>query len=127
MIITRQVRVKISEFNYQYFENFGYDDILIGDELEIPVELLSKGSHHRIECECDTCGVKKEVIFKNYIKYGNDWGVYYCRKCSESKRKKSLLKSHGCEYPIQNKIIFKKIKQTIEEKKKLYDSQSHIR
>ena len=119
MIITRQVRVKISEFNYQYFENFGYDDILIGDELEIPVELLSKGSHYKIECECDTCGIKKEVIFKNYIKYGNDWGVYYCRKCSESKRKKSLLKSHGCEYPIQNKKVYRKIKQTISQNKKL--------
>jgi hypothetical protein len=117
MIITRQVTVKINEFNYQYFENLGYDDILIGTDLDIPVELLSKGSHYKIECQCDCCGIKKEVIFKNYIKYDNNWGEYYCRKCSESKRKMSLLKSHGCEYPIQNKKIFKKIKQTISQKK----------
>ncbi len=117
MIITRVVKVKINEFNYQYFENFGYEDILIGDDLEIPVELLSKGSHYKIECQCDTCGINKIVIFKNYVKYGNPWGEYYCRKCSENKRKLSLLKSHGCEYPIQNKKIFKKIKQTIAQKK----------
>ena len=60
-------------------------------------------------CKCDACGVEKEVIFKNYIKYGNTWGVYYCRKCSESKRKKTLRKNFGVDYPIQNKIIFNKI------------------
>lgn len=122
MIITREIKVKINEFNYQYFENFGYDDIFIGDELDIPVELLSKGSHYKIECQCDSCGIKKEVIFKNYIKYGNEWGIYYCRKCSESKRKNSLLKSHGCEYPIQNKKIYKQIKQSILKNKNKYDS-----
>ena len=100
----------------QYFENFGYDDILIGDELEIPVELLSKGSHYKIECECDSCGIKKEVIFKNYIKYGNEWGEYYCRKCSESKRKETLRKNFGVDYPIQNKKVFNKMKNTLIEK-----------
>lgn len=116
MILTRQISIKINEYNYQYFDNYGYD-LLIGNEVEIPVELLSKGSHYKIECQCDSCGVKKQVIFKNYVKYGNEWGVYFCRKCSEQKRKKSLLKSHGCEYPIQNKRIYRKIKETIQKKK----------
>jgi hypothetical protein len=122
MIITRELKIKINEFNYQYFENLGYDDIFIGNEILIPIELLSKGSHYKIECKCDGCDIKKDVIFKNYLKYGNKWGEYFCRKCSESKRKKTLQKNHGCEYPIQNKKIFKKMKQTIAEKKKVYDS-----
>jgi hypothetical protein len=121
MIITREIKIKIIESNFSYFENLGYD-ISIGDELIIPTELLSKGSHHIIECECDGCGIKKKVIYKNYIKYGNIWGIYYCRKCSEYKRKETLNKNYGCEYPIQNKKIFKKMKQTISEKKKVYGS-----
>jgi hypothetical protein len=121
MILSREIKIKINESNFQYFENLGYD-ISIGDELLIPIELLSKGSHHKIECQCDTCGIKRFVIFKNYIKYGNEWGFYYCRKCSEHKRKKTLMENHGCEYPIQNKKIFKKMKQTISERKKTYDS-----
>ena len=121
MIITREIKIKIIESNFPYFENLGYD-ISIGDELVIPTELLSKGSHHKIECECDGCSIKKEVIYKNYIKYGNDWGIYYCRKCSESKRKETLKNNYGCEYPIQNNKILKKMKQTISEKKKVYDS-----
>ena len=48
MIITRELKIKINEFNYQYFENLGYDDIFIGNEILIPIELLSKGSHYKI-------------------------------------------------------------------------------
>jgi hypothetical protein len=118
MILTREIEVKINESNFQYFEDLGYNDISIGDKLLIPIELLSKGSHHKIECQCDNCGIKKEVIYKNYIKYGNTWGEYYCRKCSEPKRKQSLREKWGCDYPIQNKEIFNKIKSTISKKKR---------
>ena len=41
---------------------------------------------------------------------------------STSKRKETLKNNYGCEYPIQNNKIFKKMKQTISEKKKVYDS-----
>ena len=110
MILTREIKVKINETNYSYYENLGYDPYL-GDELIIPIELLSKGSHYRIDCKCDSCGIVKSVIFKNYMKYDNKWGEYSCRKCSESKRKKTLVKNWGVEYPIQNKEIRKKIKR----------------
>lgn len=117
MILNREIKIKISESNFHYFENLGYD-ISIGDEIVIPIDLLSKGSHQKIDCKCDVCGVEKKVIFKNYVKYGNPFGLYFCRKCSEFKRKQTLLKNHDCEYPIQNKVIFKKMKQTISDKKK---------
>jgi hypothetical protein len=117
MILTREIQIKISESNYGYYENLGYE-VTIGEMLTIPVDLLSKGSHHKIECECDGCGVRKKVIFKNYVKYDNDWGVYFCRKCSEIKRKKTLKENYGVEYPIQNEKIYKKMKNTLDSKKK---------
>ena len=115
MILTREIKIKINESNYQYYENLGYE-IYLGEELMIPIELLSKGSHHKIECQCDTCGTKKVVLFKNYIKYDNKWGNYFCRKCSESKRKKTLQENYGVDYPIQNKEIMNKMKETLTEK-----------
>jgi hypothetical protein len=116
MIITREIKIKIIESNFQYFENLGYD-VSIGEYIKIPIELLSKGSHYKIECECDKCGLIKKVIFKNYIKYNNPWGYYWCRKCSEFKRKKTLKENYGVEYPIQNKKIYKKIKKSMDLKK----------
>ncbi len=112
MIITREINVKINEANYTYYENLGYE-VFIGELLIIPVELLSKGSHYKITCKCDKCGIEKEVIFKNYVKYDNEWGEYFCRKCSENKRKKSLRENYGVDYPIQNKKLLTKMKKTL--------------
>jgi hypothetical protein len=115
MIITREIKIKINESNFSYYENLGYD-ITIGEELLIPIELLSKGSHYKIICKCDDCNIEKEVIYKNYIKYDNSWGAYFCRKCSEKKRKKTLRENFGVDYPIQNKKVLQKMKKTIYEK-----------
>ena len=115
MILTREASIKINESNYGYYEELGYD-VSIGEKLTIPIELLSTGSHQKISCQCDNCKTIKEVIFKNYIKYGNKWGEYYCRKCSEFKRKKSLNLNHGVDYPIQSKEIKRRIKKTMLEK-----------
>ena len=115
MIITREINIKITESNYGYYEDLGYD-VNIGENLIIPVELMSKGSHYKIKCKCDYCGVEKEVIFKNYVKYDNNWGDYNCRKCSEKKRKDTLQKNYGVDYPIQNKKLMTKMKKTLMKK-----------
>lgn len=112
MILTRETTIKINEFNLSYYEELGYD-VFTGDEIVIPIELLSRGSHFKITCECDNCGIKKDVIYKNYIKYGNVFGVYFCRKCSEHKRKKTLNINHGVDYPIQSKYIKEKISKSM--------------
>jgi hypothetical protein len=113
MILTRQINVKINEANFSYYENLGYEEIIIGEELLIPVELLSKGSHFKIKCQCDNCGIEKDVIYKNYVKYDVSWGEYYCRKCSEYKRKQTLQQNFGVDYPIQNKKVMQKMKKTL--------------
>ena len=113
MILTRDIKIKINESNFQYFEDMGYENILLGGEIIIPVELLPDNSHRKILCKCDGCGKKKMIMFKNYLKYNNPWGMYYCRKCSEKKRKESLQQSHGCEYPYQDKEIYQKRTDTL--------------
>ena len=115
MILTREIEIKINESNYQYYDDLGYD-VAIGEIIKIPIELMSKGSHYKIKCKCDGCGIEKEVIFKNYVKYDNKFGEYYCRKCSESKRKETLRKNFGVDYPIQNKKVLSKMKSTLIEK-----------
>lgn len=115
MILSREINVKITESNYNYYDGLGYD-VYISEEIVIPVELLPKGSHYKIKCKCDTCGIEKEVIYKNYLKYDNNWGDYYCRRCSETKRKETLRKNFGVDYPIQNKKVLEKMKKTLVQK-----------
>jgi len=116
MILTREVDIKINQSNYQYFDDMGYE-ICIGQIITIPIELLSKGSHQKLKCKCDGCGIMKDVIFKNYVNYDNKWGYYYCRKCSESKRKATLKENYGVEYPLQNEEIYHKMKSTLKKKR----------
>jgi late competence protein required for DNA uptake (superfamily II DNA/RNA helicase) len=125
MILTREIKVKVIESNLHYYENLGYE-VSLGEELLIPIELLSKGSHYKIKCKCDLCGIEKEVIFKNYVKYDNNWGQYYCRKCSEGKRKKSLQEKYGVDYPIQNKRILNKMKSTLIKKNRNLDTNTKL-
>lgn len=108
MILTEDIIIRITDNNMNYYEHLGYD-VSLGEDLHIPICLLSKGSHYKILCKCDKCGVEKKVIYKNYIKYDNKWGEYFCRKCSEFKRKESLNKTHGVDYPIQNKLVRDKV------------------
>ena len=117
MILSREIEIKITEANYYYYEFLGYD-LYIGENIVIPVELLPKGSHYKIKCKCDGegCIVEKEVIYKNYLKYDNKWGEYYCRKCSEKKRKETLRKNFGVDYPIQNKKVHERMKKTLVKK-----------
>lgn len=117
MILTREVLVRVNQSNLNYFDSLGYE-AHIGENLLIPIELLSPGSHQKIECQCDGCQVIKKVIFKNYIKYDNKWGNYLCRKCSENKRKRTLNLNYGVDYPIQNKEIKNKIIKTLNKKNK---------
>jgi hypothetical protein len=112
MILTREIIVKINESNYQYYQDLGYE-VSIGESITIPIELMSKGSHYKILCKCDMCGAEKQVIFKNYVKYDNKWGEYFCRKCSERKRKETLRRNFGVDYPIQNKKVRDKMKNTL--------------
>jgi hypothetical protein len=113
MVLSKEITVRISESNYAYYEDIGFG-AAIGQSVSIPWNFLSTGSHYKILCKCDICGVEKEVMYKNYLKYQNDEpGDYTCRKCSENKRKKSLNDSYNVDYPIQNDEIMDKMKETL--------------
>ncbi len=115
MIITQKVYVKINQSNLTYYDDLGFNTT-IGDTITVPVNLLSYGSHYLITCKCDNCGIEKEMMYKNYLKYNNDWGYYTCRTCSEEKRKEALKLSFNVEYPMQNANLFNKMQNTIIEK-----------
>jgi late competence protein required for DNA uptake (superfamily II DNA/RNA helicase) len=109
MILTKNISIKITHTNFDHY-NLYMDNILIGETYEIPVELISNGSHVKIECQCDNCSRVNEVIYKNYLKYYNiKWGQYYCRKCSEFRRKDTLMRNHGCEFPMQSTLLYEKM------------------
>ena len=79
MILTEYVEVKVTIRNLEHFYNFGYTYIYLGCYIDIPVALMQRGSQQEITCKCDVCGIEKDVIYKNYVKYlgGQTWGTYF--------------------------------------------------
>ena len=41
--------------NKKYYEELGYVFTIYGDEFEVKVEDLAKGSMYKVQCICDNC------------------------------------------------------------------------
>ena len=109
MLVEKTIIINISNGNIKHYKTLGYD-VYFGDEIEIPIEHLPKGSHKLIIAKCMDCGKEKEIAYRDHKI------DYRCRKCAEVKRKKTCVEKYGCEYPAQNEDVIKKTKQTNIEK-----------
>ena len=115
MIIDKYVKIYCSGKNTKRLKSLGYK-IKNGDILEIPVEHLSKCSHHRINCQCDICGNKRSTTYQDYnvkIKYD---GKYYCCECMKEKRKIIVKNKYGVDNVFQLKESIDKADKTRLEK-----------
>jgi hypothetical protein len=100
MILTEDIEVNLNARNISSIREYKKDDnLILGEKVIIPVELLSKGSHVRIKCRCDICGKEKEIAYQKYNKNINNGGYYSCSsKCSQNKVKNTSLSKYGSEY-----------------------------
>ena len=81
-LITKTAKVKWNSKNKKYYEALGYIFTKMGDEFEVDVNDLTKGSHIKVECFCDSC--KEQLIwnYQSYNRYVKEDGKTYCRKCA---------------------------------------------
>ena len=80
MLITKTIKIKWHGKTRKHYESLGYKFTKIGDEFEVKVEHLTKGSHAIVEWECDgeNCN---EIIYgeyKTYLKCVKEDGNIYC-------------------------------------------------
>lgn len=80
-LITKTVKVKWQSRNKNHFVDLGYKFTKIGDEFEVKIEDLSKGSNIKVKCICDECGCELNREYCNYIKIIKDNEKIYCRSC----------------------------------------------
>lgn len=101
MILTDKVILKVNINNIQNLKNNGYDNINLGDEIEVYVIHLSKGSHCKITVKCDVCGkVRENLMYKEYMRNIKSGGYYSCKgKCSSDKNRKTCIDRYGVDNP----------------------------
>jgi len=123
MLITTSVKITINPNNYKYYKELGYN-FNFNDIIEIPIEILSKGSGVKILAKCDVCNKEKIISFYNYNKNIKKYNYYSCsNKCSSEKRKLTNIEIYGTENVFQNKDIIKKSKHT---KLKKYGNENYL-
>lgn len=82
--------------NLGYYNKVMNIKFSIGDESDIPIELISKSSLIPVEVSCDICNSKSETTYRNYNDCLN-YDFYSCNKCKHLKRKITNRSKYGVE------------------------------
>ena len=83
-LISKSVKIKWNASIKKYYEGLGYVYTKMGDEFEVNIKDLQKGSNAKVKCICDNCGYNLNPSFNDYNKKivkGN--GKTYCNKCAK--------------------------------------------
>ena len=110
MILTEKVMVRVNESNYEYYAELRFMSFepVIGEVIPVPPALLSTGSHYKITCKCDECGLEKEIMYKNNQTRLKFCFSYLVTTCSfESPFWQSSFAKFCFVSPVTFKLIFK--------------------
>lgn len=141
LLLTKQIEVKITKSNLNYFLEKGYQCNL-KDKIKISPYDLQPQSDKEIEYKCDNCGKIIKLAWSSYLKKKekeySEWGDF-CSKCAKAKRadwfkknkkeeyekiylearskaKQTCLKKYGCENVMQNPDFKNKMKKSVQRK-----------
>ena len=97
MLLTKRLDIRINNTAVSYYKKLGYN-CKIGDIINIPIKDLTKGSSYIVEVKCDKCECINQLDYGVY--YIDTKGLsqeYYCKKCSNIRRKETCLKKFGVD------------------------------
>ena len=100
MIKNNYCEVQITKRNKKYYIKSGYF-CDVGDLITIDIDKMPKKSHNLVIAICEICNTEIELEFLKYNNNIERGGFYSCKKCSNIKRKKTLLEKHGVECIFQ--------------------------
>ena len=94
-LITKTVKMKWNGKTKTYYESLGYLYTKMGDEFEVKVEDLQKGSRIKVDSKCDGCGRPLSWSYYEYNSIVKNDGSTYCNICGKnlSKNGEAVFKS----------------------------------
>ena len=126
-LISKTVKVKWNGRTKKQYESLGYVFTNMGDEFEVKVEDLLKGSNVKVYGFCDCCKKELEWSYKQYNESKKEDGTIYCNKCSkvlyssEKSCKTKLKKSKSMAQYILDNFPDKEIGQIWDYEKNTVD------
>jgi hypothetical protein len=99
MIVHNQkVKVKWNGANRKYYESFGYVYTKSGNEFEIDINHITKGSNSIVEFECDWCHKHFNNKYKTAMRYDHQFCSNDCQHKFNSKTKLEARPWKKCEW-----------------------------
>lgn len=110
------VKIKWGSKNKRRLVSLGYEFTHIGDEVEVRVEHLSKGSCGEITYICDYCGAEIITQYNTYMNSHKYCDKDACKKCASLKSRDAFKSKYGVTNPLQVPEINQKQRKTCLEK-----------
>lgn len=120
MLLTTEIKIKLGKKNCaSQISLYDLDESLKpGDEVAVPINKISTGSHHIVEVSCDYCGKKINTPYRKFIKSTELVNKCACsnKECSNQKIKDICQIKYGVDNPFQDEKTKNKIKETLKSK-----------
>lgn len=111
LVKNQKVLIKWHARNKNRLVENGYEFTKIGDEIEIPVELLSKRSAVKVKVICDNCGSEFYKLYSDHCKHGDN-----CIACARIQQQKTTMERYGVVNFVQSDDFKEKRNETMMEK-----------
>jgi hypothetical protein len=105
MILTKEIKIELTNFNYHHYKKIGYDTDN-KDFIMVRIEDVGLKSNIKIDTECDVCDNIKSITYNKYNKNISHGGFYTCsNRCAIVKGEKTCLEKYGSKYALQNEDV----------------------
>lgn len=108
MLLTKSIKIKMNRGSLGYYNRVMNSKFRVGDEIDVPIELVPKSVYAKVDVCCDVCKKKSKTTYRNY----NDclgYGFYSCKKCKHVKTKMT----NKTKYGVDNFVNVDKRKETM--------------
>ena len=114
MLLTTTLPIKITKNNIKKYIDKGYENVHIGNIINIKIEDITKGSNKDIKLQCDYCGkeINRKLCDYNRRKEKDLIELDCCIDCRSLKTKQVFNKKYGVDNILELEEIKDKIKQT---------------
>ena len=112
-LLTKEVLIRCHSKTAYYYQDKGYlvpkkenGHFDFSQYFQVKVEDLTPGTHTKVEVECDECGKRNNIAYKDFLKQAHN-NQYYCQPCS---CKKFNSGENNCNYKAEKlkKNVFSK-------------------
>ena len=118
MLVTKEVKVKITKRNFQHFLEKGYNCEL-GQIITVKTTDLQEHCDIKVVYKCNGCDTPHELRYEDYFKKRKrpyaEWGDF-CENCSQEIRAKWYKECAPEKYKEINQKRIKKLQETCQEK-----------